>query len=299
MNTESLKKALADIGVDFICDEPMSKHTSFCVGGPAEIFICADSEEKLREAIKCAKKFSVPVTVIGNGSNLLVSDKGIEGLTIKYTDRSVEVDGNILECKAGALLSSAAVSARDGSLCGMEFSYGIPGSIGGAVYMNAGAYGGEIKDVIFSCRSLTADGNIITRSKCELELGYRDSIYRRNGEIILSAAFSLEYGDKEKITEKMNGFMERRRSKQPLNMPSAGSTFKRPEGYFAGALIEQCGLKGVNIGGAAVSEKHAGFIVNTGNATCEDIKRLIEKVRSEVLLRTGVTLEPEVIFVGR
>lgn len=299
MNTESFKKALADIGVNFICDEPMSKHTSFCVGGPAEVFICADNEEKFCDALKCAGKFSVPVTVIGNGSNLLVSDKGIEGLVIKYADRSVEVHGNILECKAGALLSSAAVSARDSSLCGMEFSYGIPGSIGGAVYMNAGAYGGEIKDVILNCRSLTADGSIITRSKDELELGYRESIYRKNGEIILSAAFCLEIGDKEKITDKMNGFMERRRSKQPLNMPSAGSTFKRPEGYFAGALIEQCGLKGMNIGGAAVSEKHAGFIVNTGNATCEDIKRLIDKVRSEVLLRTGVTLEPEVIFVGR
>lgn len=299
MRLSEFKAAVEALGASCIQNELMSKHTSFSVGGPADLFITVENAGIMTKLLPLAERYLVPLTVIGNGSNLLVSDKGVEGAVVKYCDRSVTVSGEKIICGAGAMLSAVSAAARDSSLGGMEFAYGIPGSIGGAVYMNAGAYGGEIKDVIESCISVDTDGTVIKREKHELMLGYRESIYKGNREVILSAVFDLKTADKAEISAKMDDYMARRRQKQPLDMPSAGSTFKRPTGYFAGALIEQCGLKGTSVGGAAVSEKHAGFIVNTGGATCDDIRRLIEKVAAEVLMQTGVRLEPEVIFIGR
>ena len=277
----------------------MSKHTSFSVGGPADLFITVENAGIMTKLLPLAERYLVPLTVIGNGSNLLVSDKGVEGAVVKYCDRSVTVSGEKIICGAGAMLSAVSAAARDSSLGGMEFAYGIPGSIGGAVYMNAGAYGGEIKDVIESCISVDTDGTVIKREKHELMLGYRESIYKGNKEVILSAVFDLKTADKAEISAKMDDYMARRRQKQPLDMPSAGSTFKRPAGYYAGALIEQADLKGVSVGGAEVSTLHAGFIINKGGATSEDVKRLIELVQERVYENSGVTLETEVKFIGR
>lgn len=299
MNIEKFLTELKGMDVVFCLNEPMSKHTSFSIGGPADVFVEADDVCKVADIISLAKLCQVPFEILGNGSNLLVSDKGIEGAVIKLCDETVTVDGCAVTCAAGAKLTRVAAVARDNSLGGLEFGWGIPGTVGGAVYMNAGAYGGEVKQVIKSCTSLDMNGNIITRNVDEMLLDYRTSVYKTNGEIILKAEFELKYGDINEISATMDDYMNRRKSKQPLELPSAGSTFKRPVGYFAGALIEQCGLKGFRVGDAAVSEKHAGFVVNLGNATCDDVLKLIEHVKCEVKKNTGVELEPEVIFKGR
>ncbi len=282
-------------------DEPMSRHTSFKIGGPADVFVCAQTRNELRTVIEMTKEHNVPLTVVGNGSNLLVSDKGIRGAVV-----SLDGDFCSLQCigerkivaGAGTMLSHLCQFAHGNSLTGLEFAYGIPGSVGGAVYMNAGAYGGEIKDVAVACEYITMDGEIVSIMAEDMDLSYRHSFFTGKNHIIISATFILEKGDKERIKGTMRELMGKRSDKQPLELPSAGSAFKRPAGYFAGALIEQCGLKGYTVGGAQVSEKHAGFIVNTGDATCEDVLALIRHIQETVKRETGVELESEIRAIG-
>lgn len=283
----------------FACreNELMKAHTTFRIGGPAELFIECNDISKIGELLTAVKTEGCPLTVIGKGSNLLVSDNGIEGVVLYVCDDTVTVNGNELCANAGAKLSTVCLAARDASLTGLEFAWGIPGSVGGAVYMNAGAYGGEIKQCIVSATSITLDGEIKHYSADELELGYRTSVFKKNGEIILSAVFKLDTAEKQEIQAKMDDFLGRRKDKQPLEYPSAGSTFKRPEGYFAGALIEQSNLKGFSVGGAEVSVKHAGFVINKDNATCEDVLGLIKHIQATVKANFNVELETEVIFV--
>ncbi len=299
MNINRFCESLSVLGVSYALNEPMSKHTSFLIGGPCDVFVFADNIELMPQILKCANENEVPLVILGNGSNLLVSDRGIEGAVVKICDETVTVDKNVITCCAGVKFTRVSAIARDNSLKGLEFAWGIPGTVGGAVYMNAGAYGGEVSFVIKSCTSLTNDGQIVTRNADRLNLGYRTSIFKSNDEIILKADFVLEPGEKSEISALMDDYMNRRKSKQPLELPSAGSTFKRPEGHFAGALIEGSGLKGFQIGGAAVSDKHAGFIVNLGDATADDVLKLIEHIKQEVFKNYGVVLEPEVIFKGR
>ncbi len=279
---------------EFYINEPMKNHTSFKTGGEADVYVKADSAENIIKAVDILKEENIDHIIIGNGSNLLVSDKGFKGVVIEIGSlmNKITVDGRKIYAQAGALLSSLSAAAADNGLAGLEFASGIPGSVGGAVFMNAGAYDGEIKDVIIG-----AD-EIIRLSKDELELSYRSSVIEKKGYIVIGAEFELKEGSKEAIKEKMADFAARRRDKQPLNYPSAGSTFKRPEGYFAGKLIEDSGLKGKTIGGAQVSEKHAGFIINTGNATSSDILELMDCCIETVYNKFGVRLEPEVRFIG-
>ena len=251
--------------------------------------------------MKILENEKIPYFIMGNGSNLLVSDKGIEGAVIEIGSlmNNITVNGDKIYAEAGALLSSLSAAAADNSLTGLEFASGIPGSVGGAVFMNAGAYDGEIKDIIVSARAITCEGNIITLSKDELDLSYRHSVIEEKGLIVIGAEFKLMHGCQDEIRKKMADFASRRRDKQPLNYPSAGSTFKRPEGYFAGKLIEDSGLKGKMIGGAQVSEKHAGFIINTGNAKSSDISALIDYCIETVYNKFGVVIKPEVRIIGR
>ncbi len=296
MGIEKIKEVAISLG--FICreNEPMKAHTTFRIGGPAELFIECNDLSKIESLLKCVKEEGCPLFILGKGSNLLVSDDGIKGVVIYICDDTLTVDGKRIVAAAGCKLSSLCVAARESGLSGLEFAFGIPGTVGGAVYMNAGAYGGEVKQVITSCTSITRDGEIIVRSLQELELGYRTSVFKKNGEIILSATFELEVDEKSEIGDRMDDFLGRRKNKQPLEYPSAGSTFKRPEGYFAGALIEQSGLKGYSVGGAEVSVKHAGFVINKGNATCDDVLKLIEHIKATVMNNFGVELETEVIY---
>ena len=283
----------------FVCreNEMMSAHTTFRIGGPAKVFIECNDIEKLWELLAVIRAENVPFWVVGKGSNLLISDSGLDGVVLYICDDAVTVNGNEISANAGAKLSTVCLAARDASLTGLEFAWGIPGSVGGAVYMNAGAYGGEIKQTIISATSITLDGEIKHYSADQLELGYRTSIFKKNGEIILSAVFRLETAEKQDIQAKMDDFLGRRKNKQPLEYPSAGSTFKRPEGHFAGALIEQSNLKGFSVGGAEVSVKHAGFVINKNNATCKDVLGLIKHIQSTVKTNFNVDLETEVIFV--
>ena len=280
--------------------EPMKNHTTFRIGGNADVFVKVSSTRELKTVLNKAKEFSVPLFCIGKGSNLLVSDKGIEGAVVSLCGLDkIQVDGNRLTSGAGATLSALCGAAKDASLTGLEFAYGIPGSVGGALYMNAGAYGGEMSQTVVSAECMTAEGEIKTLCLEQMELGYRTSIFKNENLFILSVTFRLEKGEKQKISAKMNELIGKRKEKQPLDFPSAGSTFKRPEGFFAGALIEQNGLKGVCCGGAEVSEKHAGFIINKSNATSADVCSLIKKVQDTVFQKDGVKLETEVMFVGR
>ncbi len=297
MNFEKIKEKACELGFKYTKNEPMKAHTTFRIGGPAELFIECSDVGKLGELLAVIRAEKCPLTVIGKGSNLLVSDDGIKGAVLYICDDAVKVNGNVVCANAGAKLSSVCLAARDASLTGLEFAWGIPGSVGGAVYMNAGAYGGEISQCITSCTSITADGEIVTRSADELELGYRTSIFKKNNEIILSATFELQCAERTEIQAKMDDFLGRRKDKQPLEYPSAGSTFKRPEGYFAGALIEQSELKGFSIGGAEVSTKHAGFVINRDNATCCDVLNLIKHIQTTVKNNFGVDLETEVIYL--
>ena len=281
--------------------EPMARHTTMRVGGPAEILFSPASEGELLFAVREAKRAGAPFRIIGNGSNLLVLDGGLPGLTIRLGEAfsKISVDGNQIRAQAGALLSRVAAAARDASLTGLEFASGIPGSAGGGMAMNAGAYGGQLSDVFEGCRALDPETGIISAlSPAEMALGYRESAALSRGLIVTEAAFRLTAGDRSAIQAKMDDLSARRREKQPLNLPSAGSTFKRPEGYFAGALIEQAGLKGLRVGGACVSEKHAGFVVNDRNATARDVLDLIRLVQARVLEHSGVRLEPEVRILG-
>lgn len=280
--------------------EPMKLHTTFRIGGPADYYVCPDTIEKLHKIIEACKKEEMPYFILGNGSNLLVSDAGYHGVVIQiYRNlNGIRTEGNSLIVQAGALLSQAARTALDAGLGGFEFAAGIPGTLGGAVVMNAGAYGGEMKDVLREVTVLDHCGEIRRIPVEELALGYRTSVIKTAGYVVLEAVLGLEKKDPAAIAEKMNELKERRVSKQPLEYPSAGSTFKRPEGYFAGKLIMDAGLRGYSCGGAQVSEKHCGFVINKGNATAEDVRDLIAHVTAVVQEKFGVTLETEVKFLG-
>ena len=281
-------------------EEAMSQHTTFKIGGPADYFLVPETGEEVGEIIKICRKTDTPYFILGNGSNLLVGDGGYRGAVIQiYRNMSsVTVEGNEITAQAGALLSAVAAAAKNASLTGFEFAGGIPGTIGGAVVMNAGAYGGEMKDVLTEVTVMNAEGDIFTLPTEELELGYRTSIIKTAGYIVLEAKIRLKEGDPEVIRETMKDLTIRRTTKQPLEYPSAGSTFKRPEGYFAGKLIMDSGLAGYQVGGAQVSEKHCGFVINAGDATARDVRTLMDNVRDIVYKKYGVTLEPEVKFLG-
>lgn len=280
--------------------EPMTKHTSFHIGGPAELMAQPQSEAELQSLLLKAAEAAVPVTLVGNGSNLLVRDKGIRGLVIKLGSmlRDINVSGNMLTFGSGVSLAQASKKAAELGLSGMEFAVGIPGSIGGAVYMNAGAYDGEMSKVVKSVRVMDAAGEVSELSAGELDFGYRHSALQGSSKIVTSVTVELAAGDKQAIAEKMADFSNRRITKQPLELPSAGSMFKRPPGYFAGTLIDQTGLKGYTVGGAQVSTKHAGFVVNIGGATAADVLQLISDVQAKVFAAHGVKLEPEVLVLG-
>ncbi len=289
-------KALLPEGSDSLfLNEPLSRHTTFRIGGPADCFIEVSGIEELKNILDLCQKEDVPCFCIGRGSNLLVSDEGYRGVVLHigagFSD--VRIEGTRVEAGSGILLSALASRLVQAELTGFAFAAGIPGSLGGAVYMNAGAYGGEMKDILTKVTALKEDGTVVELFPDELKLGYRDSVFQHEDMIILSAEMQLEHGDKNQILKDMQDLMERRVSKQPLDMPSAGSVFKRPQGYFAGGLIEQAGLKGCQIGGARVSEKHAGFIVNAGGATAEDVVALIRHIQQTVETQFGVHLEPE------
>lgn len=292
---------LKNICSDVRLKEPMCNHTSFKIGGAADILCVPESADEIINLIDYFKKNSIDFIIIGNGSNLLVSDLGIEGAVIKIGSAMsrIDVDGEEMTVEAGALLSKTANVALSHSLTGIEAISGIPGTIGGAIYMNAGAYGTEIKDVIKEATFIDENGDIKTYSCNDLGLEYRKSIFTDKNNIILSCVLSLKKGDKEEISQKMREYTKKRTSKQPLSYPSAGSTFKRPEGYFAAKLIEDCGLKGHSIGGAKISELHSGFVINYNNATANDVLDLIEYTKEKVFEKFGVKLEPEVKIIGR
>ena len=283
-----------------LIDEPMSRHTTFRVGGPADFFVTPKAKEEVRDVIRICKEAGMPYYIIGNGSNLLVSDAGYRGVIVQiYKEMNeVKVAGDLVKAQAGALLSGIAAKALGAELSGFEFASGIPGTIGGACVMNAGAYGGEMKDVLEFVTVLTGEGKIIELGRNELELGYRTSVIAKKGYIVLGAVLKLERGDGEKIKTYMDELKEKRVTKQPLEYPSAGSTFKRPEGYFAGKLIEDAGLRGFQVGGAQVSEKHCGFVINRNHATAADIMELMRQVQIRVKENSGVDLEPEVKRLG-
>lgn len=280
--------------------EPMSRHTTFRIGGPADFYLCPHSTKEVQEIVEICKEEKLPYFVLGNGSNLLVSDKGYRGVVIQLWKNfsDITVKDCCIQAKAGALLSKVAAEALEAGLTGMEFASGIPGTIGGAAFMNAGAYGGEMKDIIKSVKVLDTQGEVRVLPKEELKMGYRTSIVKEKGYTVLSVELELSKGNREEIRNTMEDLKERRTSKQPLEMPSAGSTFKRPEGYFAGKLIMDSGLRGFSVGGAQVSEKHCGFVVNKGGATAMDVLTLIREVQRKVKEQFGVDLETEVRFLG-
>ena len=280
-------------------NEPMKNHISFKVGGPADILLEPSDEKQIIKSIEICKNNNIPYIVIGNGSNLLVRDGGIRGVVIKLSGLNfIKVDGNYISAGAGVVLKDVSDEALDNSLTGFEFASGIPGSVGGAVFMNAGAYDGEMKNIISSVTVLDKEGNILTLEKDELEFGYRTSSVKTEGYIVISAQFELQLGDKVKIKNRIDELTQKREEKQPLEYASAGSTFKRPEGYFAGKLIQDAGLKGFTIGGAAVSQKHSGFVINTGNATAQDVLDVIKHVQDEVKNQFGVELKTDVRIIG-
>ncbi len=281
-------------------NEPMKKHTTFRVGGPADYFLTPENVEQVQETVLLLKEKDIPYYIVGNGSNLLVGDLGYRGAIIQIFQKmnQIEIDGEYVYAEAGALLSKIAAKALSNELTGFEFASGIPGTLGGAVMMNAGAYGGEIKQVIQEATVLKQTGEIAKLAVDEMELSYRSSIFSKNGDIVLSAVLKLEKGNKESIRTRMDELKEQRVTKQPLEYPSAGSTFKRPEGYFAGKLIQDAGLRGFQVGGAQVSEKHCGFVINKENASAADIVSLMEQVSDKVEAQFGVRLEPEVKRLG-
>lgn len=281
-------------------EEPMKNHVTFRVGGPADFFVMPKNYEELSWVLKCCAKYEMPCYIMGNGSNLLVSDQGYRGVVIQLFRQlnDIQCEGNVIRAQAGALLSAVANRALEEKLTGVEFAAGIPGTLGGACVMNAGAYGGEMKDVLKSVTVLTREGERITLQKSELELGYRTSIIAKKDYIVLEAEIELKAGDAEEIKAVMDDLKERRTTKQPLEYPSAGSTFKRPEGYFAGKLIQESGLQGFQVGGAQVSEKHCGFVINKDQATAADIAELIRQVQDRVEEKFGVRLETEVKRLG-
>lgn len=301
MRQEIVQKFYECLGKEnVLLDEPMREHTTFRIGGPADVFLIPHRNEDVREIQALCRKEGIPLFILGNGSNLLVSDEGFRGVILQMYRNldTIRVEENEIHASAGALLSGIAAAAKNASLTGFEFAGGIPGTLGGAVVMNAGAYGKEMKDVLKEVTVLTQEGEFLTIPADRLELGYRTSIIPKAGYLVLEAVLTLQPGDPESIRSKMRELSQQRKSKQPLEFPSAGSTFKRPEGYFAGKLIMDSGLKEYRVGGAQVSGKHCGFVINTGDATASDVQRLMKDVTDIVLERFGVQLEPEVKFLG-
>lgn len=280
---------------------PMKDYTTFRIGGPADFLILPSSMEEIRDILKLFAHYEIPYTILGNGSNVLVRDKGVRGAILKFDEpfSKIELIDKIrIKAGAGASLKDVSEFAANNGLTGLEFAIGIPGSIGGAIFMNAGAYGGEMKNITVKVSSVSPDGDFCEFMQNELDLSYRHSIFQTNNHAIAEVELRLSEGDGETIRIKMQDLTKRREEKQPLEMPSAGSTFKRPTGYFAGTLIDETGLKGLRVGGAQVSEKHAGFVVNTGNATADDVMGLIEEVKRRVFEAHGVKLYPEVRIIG-
>ncbi|WP_207666070.1 UDP-N-acetylmuramate dehydrogenase [Thermohalobacter berrensis] len=283
-----------------LLDEPMKDHTSFKIGGPVDIMVLPKNIDEISNTVKFCKENNINFYIIGNGSNLLVSDKGIRGLVIKISENfsDIKVEGNRIIAQAGILLSKLSKVALRNSLKGLEFASGIPGSLGGAITMNAGAYGGEMKDVVKKVKCMDRDGNVYEYTNEEMDFGYRKSLVQKKNLIVLEVEMELCKGDYNEIKEEMDILTEKRNAKQPLSMPSAGSTFKRPKGHYAGKLIQDAGLKGLKYGNAQVSDLHSGFIVNIGNATCEEVLTLIKIVQKTVKDKFGVELEPEVKIIG-
>ena len=278
----------------------MKKHTTFRIGGPADFLVLPRTSQEIAEVTALCRREGEPWYVIGNGSNLLVSDKGVRGVVIRllHNFNKIEVRDEEVHAQAGAVNAAVARKALDAGLTGFEFAAGIPGTTGGAVVMNAGAYGGEMKDILKEVTVLDEDGRVCTLAAEELELGYRTSIMARKGYIVLDICMKLEKGDPESIRARMEELREKRITRQPLEYPSAGSTFKRPEGYFAGKLIMDAGLRGFTVGGAQISEKHCGFVINKGGATAEDVVNLMEETKKIVMEKFGVVLEPEIKRLG-
>ena len=296
---ERFKQKLQQAGIPFRENEPLAAHCTFKIGGPAQLFVQPQTEQQLCSAVALCKEQAVRYYLLGNGSNILFADEGFAGVVIDISalGSDIAIEGNTLTAGAGVRLAILCRAALEHGLSGLEFAYGIPGTVGGAVYMNAGAYGGEMKDVLTVVRYLTAEGEVVQASAAELDLSYRHSIFEENGGCILSAQFALQPGNAADIRAKMDELMAKRADKQPLDKPSAGSTFKRPAGAFAAALIDQCGLRGFRHGGAAVSDKHCGFVVNLGGATCADVLALCDEVRAIVKEKTGYELEKEIRVV--
>ncbi len=284
-----------------LIEEPMKKHTTFRIGGPAEYLILPQTAEEIADVVKLCRQEEIPWYIVGNGSNLLVADEGVRGVVIQLLRNfnQIQVEGCQIRMQAGAQNAAVAKRALDASLTGFEFAAGIPGTIGGAVVMNAGAYGGEMKDILKEVTVLDQNGMIRTIPAEELELGYRTSIIARKGYVVLEAVIVLKTGDPKEIKAAMDDLKEKRVTKQPLEYPSAGSTFKRPEGYFAGKLIMDAGLRGFSVGGAQISEKHCGFVINKGNATAKDVTELMDETKKIVMEKFGVALEPEVKRLGQ
>ncbi|MCR2025869.1 UDP-N-acetylmuramate dehydrogenase [Anaerotruncus colihominis] len=297
-----LQKDCERIGCVCLADEPMAAHTSFKIGGPADLLLKPKDVETAARVVARARELSVPLLFIGKGSDLLICDEGVRGAVLSFDEESARpsmCDETVIDCPAGASLTTLCRFALEQGLTGLEFAYGIPGSVGGAVYMNAGAYGGEICDVVGAVRFLDGQGKLCVLEGCALELSYRHSYFTDHPDcLITSASFHLKRGDREAIRARMDDLMERRRTKQPLEYPSAGSTFKRPKGAYASALIDGCGLKGRRVGGAMVSEKHAGFVINYDNASCTDVLTLIGEIQTQVREQTGFSLECEVKYIG-
>lgn len=302
---EQLKQQLQAAGILYKENEPLSAHCTFRIGGPADLFVMPRDEDQLCQTVQFCKQVEIRYYLLGNGSNILFADEGFRGAVIDVSAEAAgmglsiyqNADGDYISAPAGLKLSELCKFALQHGYTGLEFAYGIPGTVGGAVYMNAGAYGGEMKDVLTTVQYLTAEGEVKEAAAAELDLRYRHSIFEENGGCILSAQFALTPGEPEAIRAKMDELMAKRLDKQPLDKPSAGSTFKRPVGAFAAALIDQCGLRGYRHGGAAVSEKHCGFVVNLGGATCADVLALCEEVRTIVKEKTGYDLEKEIRVV--
>ena len=300
LTQEAVSRIKSEIKGQVRFDEPMSLHTSFHIGGPADVLVVPADREDLRKVLRIAQEEKVSLTVIGNGSNLLVRDKGIRGIVLKLGNalKNWEQDGNIFIFESGVSLAQCCRIIGDAGYTGMEFAVGIPGSLGGAVYMNAGAYDGEMKDAVVSVEVMTRSGEIKTLGREELQFAYRHSALQASDVIVLEVKLHVRAGDKVAIQTKMDDFSQRRVSKQPLDMPSAGSTFKRPEGHFVGKMVEESGLKGFRIGGAEVSVKHAGFIVNADRATAKDVLQLIDYIEKIILENYNVALVPEVLVLG-
>lgn len=300
MDYARLEELCRTLDIKFSKNEPLAQYTTMKIGGACDIMVCPDSEESIAAIVKLCHDESIPYFVLGRGSNVLVHDNGYRGciINIGRYRAHIEIHGECITATAGASLNAICKCAMEGSLTGMEFAYGIPGAVGGALYMNAGAYGGEMKDIVVSCRYIDENGELCSMPIEDMGLSYRHSVFSSRNCVITSVTLQLKKGDKEQIKEKMQELMGKRRDKQPLEYPSCGSTFKRPVGYFAAALIEECGLKGYTVGGAQVSEKHSGFVINRDNASYGDVMAVVDEVKRVVKDKKGVELECEMLILG-